>query len=69
MGMKFKASKRVSVPLQCRWCERIQVGSTWVPDRRTVYGRYSHGVCPACGAPFFPVSPADADAKTPDPPF
>ena len=65
MGMKFKGSKRVSIPVRCRWCEQILVGSTWVPDRRTVYGRYSNGICPACKAPYF--QDASVDGKTSDP--
>ena len=30
MALKFKATKRVAVPLQCGWCEQIKVGTTWM---------------------------------------
>lgn len=68
MGMKFKGCKRVSIPVQCRWCAQILVGSAWVQERRTIYGgRYCHGICPSCRAPYFQDSPSGVEAMTPDP--
>ena len=64
MGLKINATKRVSVPMQCGWCEQIRVGMTWVPDRRTVYGgRYSRAVCPACRTDFFLDSLSEINIK------
>jgi len=53
MGEKIEPTKRVSVPLQCGWCEQIQVGTTWMPERRTLSGgRYFHGICPRCAVDY-----------------
>jgi len=65
MGETTKVMKRVSVPVQCGWCEQIKVGMSWMQDRRTLYGgRYSPGVCPECRKDFFLDSLTQVDSKS-----
>lgn len=41
--------RRTPVTLQCAWCERIQAGAGWIPERRSLAGtRYSHSICDHC---------------------
>jgi hypothetical protein len=50
----MKESRRVAVPSLCSWCGQVQVGSTWMEDRRVTYqGRYANGVCPKCKGDYF----------------
>jgi len=54
VGQKVQAIKRVAHPLHCVWCDQIQVGKTWMPERReSQKGLYLDDVCPACQPEYF----------------
>jgi len=54
VGEKDKESRRVAVPSLCSWCGMIQVGDTWMEDRRNPHGgRYAYRICPECQTDYF----------------